>query len=350
MNSIDENSEIPFHKLVDALLDVETHFHPRFLYRLSDLEPLELDILEETWQRVPLWRRQELMRDLEHLGSVNDLLSFEVLGRYAVRDEDPQVRNLAVGILREFEGRDLVPIFLNLMESDSDVDVRASAAAALGRFVYLCEIDKLSDETQAEIENRLLQLIQSDEVLEVRRRALESMGYSGHPEVPGLINTAFSSGEKAWKASALLAMGRSVDERWEEPVMEMLDSKFPSLRAEAVRAAGELELNESAPRLLELLDDSDEAVRRASIWSLSQIGGEGVREALEDSLLEAEIEEEIKLLESALDNLSFTEDTRSFSLFDFSGDEVEDEFLDLLESGEDYPGFDIEANNEEAHD
>jgi hypothetical protein len=350
MNSIADNSEIPFHKLVDALLDVETHFHPRYLYRLSDLEPDELDMLEEIWQRVPLWRRQELMKDLEHLGSLNDLLSFEAVGRHAIRDEDPQVRNFAVGVLREFETRDLVPLFLNLMESDSDVDVRASAASALGRFVYLCEIDKLSDETRVEIENRLLRLIQSNEVSKVRRRALESLGYSGHPEVPGLISTAFSSGKKAWMASALLAMGRSVDERWEEQVTQMLDNKFPSLRVEAARASGELELKDAAPRLLELLDDSDEGVRRASMWSLSQIGGEGVREALEELLVEAEEEEEIRLLETALDNLSFTEGTQSFSLFDFPVDEVEDELLDILEYDEDYPGFDIEADNEELQD
>lgn len=347
MNSIADNSEIPFQKLLEALLDVETHFHPRYLYRMSDLEPDELDQLARNWNRVPLWRRQALMKDLRHLGSVNHVLSFEALGRYAVRDEDPQVRNLAVGVLREFEARDLVPLFLNLMESDSDVDVRASAVSALGRFVYLGEIDKLSDETQVEIENRLLRLIESDEPPKVRRCALESMGYSGRPEVPGLINDAFTTGEKDWMASALLAMGRSIDERWEEPVMQMLDNKFPSLRAEAARAAGELELKEAVPRLIELLDDSDEAVRRASMWSLSQIGGEGVREAMEELLVEVDEEEEIKLLESALDNLSFTEDTQSFTLFDFSGDDIEDKLLDILEDDEDYLGPDIEENNEE---
>lgn len=350
MNSIADNSEIPFQKLVDALLDVETHFHPRYLYRLSDLEPHELDMLEGIWHQVPLWRRQALMTDLKHLGSTNHLLSFEALGRSAVRDEDPQVRNLAVGILREFEARDLMSLFLNLVESDNDVDVRASAATALGRFVYLGEIDKLSDETQVELENRLLGLVESDEDSKVRRCALESVGYSSRPEIPGLINAAFASGEKDWMASALIAMGRSIDERWKDQVLEMLDSMFPLLRAEAARATGELELIEAAPRLLELLDDSDEAVRRASMWSLSQIGGEGVREALEELLVEAEEEEEIKLLESALDNLSFTEDMQSFSLFDFSGIDIEDDLLDILEDDEDYPGFDIEANNEETQD
>jgi len=51
----------------------------------------------------------------------------------------------------------------------------------------------------------------------------------------------------------------------------MLDSPLPSLRAEAARAAGELEIGAAASRLLELLDDPDEATRLASIWSLSQL-------------------------------------------------------------------------------
>jgi HEAT repeat protein len=88
------------------------------------------------------------------------------------------------------------------------------------------------------------------------------------------------------------------------------------VRAEAVRAAGELEISEAVPNLLELLDDSNEAVRSAAIWSLSQIGGEGVRERLEQLQEETEDEEEADFIESALDNLAFTEEFQLYSLFD----------------------------------
>lgn len=346
MNSATDYSEIPFRQLIEALLDTESHLHPRFLYRLSDLEPEELEQLKLSWQQVPLWRRQSLMKDLEQLGSVNNLLSFEAIGRHAVEDADPQVRNLAVKILWEFEANDLVPIFLNLVESDTDIEVRASATSALGRFVYLGEVDKLSHKTQRTVEDHLIHWIESNEPDEIRRRALESIGYSSRSEVPGLIEKAYTSGEREWIESALLAMGRSVDERWENQVMEMLDSKYPSLRAEAARAAGELELKEAIPRLLELLDDSDEDVRKATIWSLSQIGGEGVREAFEELLAQAGADDEIDLLESALDNLSFTEDFQLFSLFDFSEEDIESEILDLM-GEEDYLEFDTDDDDED---
>jgi HEAT repeat protein len=349
MNSGTDYSEIPFRQLIEALLDAESHLHPRFLYRLSDLEHDDLEQLKLAWQQVPLWRRQALMKDLEQLGSVNDLLSFEAIGRHAVQDADPQVRNLAVRILWEFEANDLVPVFLNLVETDTDIEVRASAASALGRFVYLGEVDKLLPQTQRRIEDQLIQWIESNQPDEIRRRALESIGYSSRPEVSGLIEKAYTSGEREWIESALLAMGRSVDERWESQVIEMLDSKFPSLRAEAARAAGELEMKEAIPRLLELLDDSDEGVREATIWSLSQIGGEGIREAFEELLEQAEAEEEVDLLETALDNLSFTEDFQLFSLFDFSEEDIESEILDLMDEG-DYLEFDIDADDEDMRD
>lgn len=343
-------SEIPFQKLLDALLNVDTPFHPRYLYRLSDLEPDELNELKKNWHQVPLWRRQELMRDLEHLGSVNDLLSFEAIGRYAVKDEDPQVRNMAVRILWEFEDKELAPLFLSIMETDSNTEVRASAAVALGRFVYLGEIDQLPREMRRDIEDRLLETIESEDPPTVRRSALQSVSYSGRPEVPGLIDKAFRSGEKKWMETALLAMGRSSDERWEPEVTEMLDSKYPALRAEAARAAGELEMEDALQRLLELLDDSDDDVRRAAIWSLSQIGGEGVREALEELLEKADEDKEASLLESALDNLSFTEDFQLFSLFDYSHNDIESEIIDFADKDGDYLAFDIADDDEEAQD
>ena len=84
--------------------------------------------------------------------------------------------------------------------------------------------------------------------------------------------------------------------------------------AEAARAAGELEIKQTAQQLIELLDDADNKVRSASIWALSQIGGEGVRQSLERLLEQAEDYEDIDLLEAALDNLAFTEDIELFPI------------------------------------
>lgn len=340
-----DKPEIPFASVLKALLDLETPFPPRFLYRLSDLDALEVAQLKETWSQLPLWRRQALMEDLEELGGADDLLSFEALARYALEDEDARVRQLAVQVLWEFDTADLVPVFLGLLEGDADERVRAAAATALGRFVYLGEIEELPREKLQMVEDRLLGVIQGDRVELVRRRALESIGYSGRAEVPPLIEAAFTSGDNEWIATSLLAMGRSADERWEGMVLSMLDHRLPALRAEAARAAGELEIFDATPMLIELTEDSNEDVRSAAVWALSQIGGEGVREALEKLLMRAEEDSELDFIETALDNLAFTEGLQPFSLFDFPKEDYESAMLDLLDDEDGLLDFDEDDDN-----
>jgi HEAT repeat protein len=316
--------EIPFSEVVAALLDADNPLPPKFLYRLSDLTPEDLDRLESAWPDIPAWRRKALMEDVEALGEDDTLLSFEAVGRFAIRDEDPQVRLPAVRTLWEFEEPDLATIFLNMTRHEPDAAVRAAAVSGLGRFIYAGEIDELAPELLRAIENRLLEIEGSDEPTLVRRRALEALGFSSRDEVPALIETAYASGEKDWIASALFAMGRSANEVWQPQVLAMLDNPLPALRSEAARAAGELEISASVPRLLDLIDDPDPETRRASIWSLSQIGGEGVRDTLENLYENSEDEDDVDLLEEALDNLAFTEDMQLMPLFDFPEDEIEE--------------------------
>ena len=111
--------------------------------------------------------------------------------------------------------------------------------------------------------------------------------------------------------------------------MEKLESDFPIIRCESARAAGELEIREAIPYLLDLLDDPDEDIRLTSIWALSQIGGEGVHERMEQMLDEAETSEHQDYLELALDNLEFNEEMRLFPLIDFPEGENEDLLEDL---------------------
>jgi HEAT repeat protein len=322
-------AEIPFQKLVDALLDVENPLNPRYLYRLSDLEEPELELLRIAWPKIPIWRRQALLEDIEELNESDLLLSFESLGRFALQDEDAKIRLLAVHILWEFEEKSLIPVFMRLMTTDQDSEVRAAAASALGRYVYAGEIEELPRATLQSIETALLEVTNGNDAPEVRRSALEALGYSSRDEVQPLVEKAFASDDKYWKASALFAMGRSANQQWQPTVLAMLQSNLPILRSEAARAAGELEISAAVPYLLELLDDPDDNTRQASMWSLSQIGGEGVRDALQALYDETDNEQELELLESALDNLTFNEDLQLIPMFDFP--EAEDDEEDWYE-------------------
>jgi len=213
------------------------------------------------------------------------------------------------------------------MVSDEAAEARAAAASALGMYIYLGEVEELPEKLLHHIEDNLLKVTQGNDVPLVRRRALESLGYSSRQEVLPLIQNAYASGKVDWLETALFAMGRSANKRWAKPVLEMLNSDTTSIRFEAARAAGELELTEATESLLELLQNEDMDMRMAAAWSLSQIGGGGVREVLEEMLEEAENEDEIELLEDALDNLTFTEEVQLFDLIDIPDEELEEEDL-----------------------
>ncbi len=317
---------IAIEALIEALLDEEHIFPARYLYRLSDLPPEDLRAIGEIWPRVALERRRGLLDDLQALAERDLLLSFEGIGRLALEDADPVVRFGGVQALTASEctAPDLVEIYLALVENDPDANVQAVAAEALSAFVYAGEVDKLPSALLTLLEERLLAVMQKETHPEVRRRTLEALGFSSRPEVPGLILEAIQNPAEDWQASALFAMGRSADEAWEPHVLPMLSSASPVLRAEAARAAGELELKKARRLLIDLTEDRDPEVRSAALWSLSQIGGRGVREVLRANLEAAVDDEEIRFLEDALDNLTFTEGGDVFNLLDISAEELAD--------------------------
>jgi HEAT repeat protein len=136
-------------------------------------------------------------------------------------------------------------------------------------------------------------------------------------------------------ASALLAVSRSFDPRYQEQVLVSLNHEDSQVRLLAVQAAGELELKTARLPLLTMLDEEDDdEVLEAVIWSLSQIGGEDVRDYLQ-ALLDAAIDDDhIEFIEEALANLSFTEDMEGFDLMAYDPDDDDDLIeLDDLSAG-----------------
>jgi HEAT repeat protein len=183
------------------------------------------------------------------------------------------------------------------------------------------EVEDISPKKLWQVEECLLNLISGTDTTLVRRRALEALGYSSRKEVVGLIEKAYTSPDLDWLVSALFAMGRSANSHWKPNVLKMLTHEHPPVRAEAASAAGELEIKAAVPQLLKLLKDDDIDVRMASIWALSQIGGAGVRPALEALLETTEDDDEANQIDNALENLEFTEEMNDLSLLDIPEDE-----------------------------
>jgi HEAT repeat protein len=108
----------------------------------------------------------------------------------------------------------------------------------------------------------------------------------------------------------------------------------------AARAAGEIEISDAKERLIELLDDDNDEVRMAAAWSLSQVGGEGVQEALDMMLAETEDSEQADFIESAIDNLIFNQSVQFYGIMDYpqGKDDLDDDVYDFNEdyNAEDY--------------
>jgi len=312
--------DVSFDKVIAALLDTEHMFSPVHLHRFSDLQPVDFTKLKGIWEQIDADRRLALVEDLENLAEADTLVSFDELSKFALDDSDPRVREVAIRLLWESEDNSLINRFLNMVDNDPDGKVRSAAATALGQFVYYGELEEIPERDLHHIEEKLLALTtdQSKEKL-LRRRALESLGYSSRPEVKNLIREAYHSNDTEWLVSAIFAMGRSANASWIPFVLDMLDSENDEVLYEAVRAAGELEAPKARKPILQIVKSQPEGsqIRLAGIWSLSKIGGHKVRDTLEEMLEESEDDEEIDILEDALENLQFTEGLPKFGILDY---------------------------------
>lgn len=311
-------------QLLDVLRDESQPIPSSRLLELSDLDAQQLEILTGAWHDLSDERRREILHTLGRLADVNFSLIFEPINRFAILDPDPEVRRTAIDNLWECDDQDLALPLLTALTSDPDAQVRAAAAKALGHFTYLGELDQLPHDLLITISDRLLQVIADDEDQTVRRHTLASLGYSSRTEVPAVIQQAFGSGIEEMQQAALLAMGRSANQMWADLVLSQLHNPAPPLRAEAARAAGELEIRDATNDLVDLLADVEASVRLAAAWGLGQLGGPEATAALSDVLTSTENPEEAAIIQDAIDHCAFVDGTQDFLLFDF--DDPEDLF------------------------
>lgn len=329
--------KIDFSQLLSALADQNQPFPSKLLPRFSDLSRHDIKEIEKVWPQLDTKRKVSVLEDLEDLAEDDMLVNFDDFAMAILSDPDPMVRVIAIRLLSECERPALVTCLTDLMIEDSNDAVRAAAASNLGRFVLLGELDSIPETLKiANIQN-LLDVVNGHDLPQVRRRALESLGYSCHPAVPELLQKAYDSKDILWVASALYAMGRSADDRWIKHVMKKIDSPDLEVQYEAIRAAGELEIRAAKEIFFDMLDDEVEGqdIRFAIVWSLSQLGGDDSKQKLEQLLDESEDADEINLLERALENIELSgEVVEGLDLMDFDLPGAKEEHADSIDEDE----------------
>ncbi len=273
-----------FEEHLARLGDLERPIAHAELKALSDLGPEMLKAFWTAWRHFPAERRLAIVRELDELAEDNVDLDFRAVFRACLSDPDGEVRAAAVNGLWEDESLATMNRFIAMLDDEAGV-ARAAATIALARFAYRCQIGDLSAAEGTRLLAVLLRTATDPEQpLEVRRRAVESLGYfASSKEAQVEIGRAYAHSDLAMRESALLAMGRSMRPTWLPYIERELKSPSPALRYEAARAVGELaeEGRSLLPALLPLVDDEDTEISLAAIWALGQVGGPSARRVLE---------------------------------------------------------------------
>ncbi len=249
---------------------------------LAGLSVAEQERLAQAWPQLPPTARRQLLAALIELAEDDFALDFRAVFTLALADPDGRVRATAINGLWEEQDVRLISQLGRFLLEDEVEEVRLAAAQALANFILLGELQKIPPLFFEKAYQFLLTAHRNPaETLEVRRRALESLAYAGQPEVSALIQAAYQDPAEKMRISALFAMGRSADRRWNATVTQHLASANPAMRYEAVRACGELAIREALPELIELIQDVDVEIQQTALWAVGQIGGERAHRTLQ---------------------------------------------------------------------
>ena len=321
-------SEITFNSVLETLLTPKKDIPQAHLHYDSDLDPKSMRLFLDAWKNVPVDRKTLLLDKLTAYLDEDTIVSYEDIGKALLDDPEAEVRARAFSLLSESDDPRLVDKFVEIFQGDTDLAPRLKAANLLGKFVLLGELEELNEKHLRKIEEALLSIIRSDENPALRRAAVEAFGYSGREDAVAIIESAFEREDPLWVSSALRAMGRAHDNRWDDSVVSKLLDADPRVRFAAAEAAGELSIEEAGPILLKMLEDEeeDDNVTMAAIWALSQIGGEDARAYILNMLDNTDDEDVAEFLEDALDNLDFNEQLNRFDMLSLDEDDDLSEF------------------------
>lgn len=300
------------------------------LYLLSDLAGRKLGDVCVAFDAYPLHQRRRLVQALVQLAEASFQVNFDAIFRHCLGDPDEEVRAAAIDGLWENEDVALVGPLLSMLRSDPSAQVRAAAASGLGRYVLAGELEQLDPPIQARITAELLTSIHlAGEEIEVRRRAIESLAYACTPEVLETLETAYYHEDEQMRLSTIVGMGRTCDRRWMRIVLPELESSSAAMRYEAALACGGLMLREAVPTLTGLLDDADQQVRDAAIWSLGQVSGDQAKQVLLAALEDAD-DDTRTAIEESLAEQALLEGDLDLTLHELAKDSDDDPVDDPL--------------------
>jgi hypothetical protein len=280
------------------------------------------------WEILYLPLRRKLISELKDIAEVDFAVDFVDVFMLGLFSDDPEICVSAIDGLAECEDIRILPRLFELMQQFDSEHLQISAINLLGSFVLLGELNKIHEAKFAAVVEKLLAKYHEHNTSDyVKIKVLESLAYTSSWEVPTLIQQTYDrySSDDERLSSIIFSMGRSADKRWAKAVIKELNNPNPSIRLQATRACGELQLKEVISELIELTDDVDIEIQEMAIWALGQVGGSRARKTL-NTFTNSENEALSAAAQSAIDELDFFENGLSSFLgppseFDGEGEE-----------------------------
>jgi HEAT repeat protein len=206
--------------------------------------------------------------------------------RSLLDDADAEVRAEAIACLWNDPDPKWIDILMGKATEDVHAEVRAHAISALGRYVFEGEAATFEDwdkhdiaitpQDYVRVSDFLFRIAQDpEEPTEARRYAIEALAFRGEdPDVLDLIEWAYLHRDRRLKVSAIFSMARNGDPKWTDYILAELHSEDPEIQYEAVRAAGELGLQEATEALIEIARSKSirKPLRLLAIYALGETG------------------------------------------------------------------------------
>jgi HEAT repeat protein len=273
----------------------------------SDLSREDVAELRPRWPLIPGDLREDLLERAAALAEDNVDLDFTGLVHVALNDESAEIRRRAIEAAWESRDRETARLLANLLANDDDESVRAAAATGLEPFVLAAELGEANPEVGDAVVNALRAAWgRPGESIDVRARAVESLGARSLPWVETLISDAYYSDDERLRMAAIRAMGQSAQERWLEYLEETAVSDDPAVRYETAVSLGVIGSEDGIDMLADMLADEDPEVVNAAVTALGQVGGEDAIDHL-TNLLE-QVEEPLReAIEAAIDAAKYAD-------------------------------------------
>lgn len=295
----------------------------------SDISDDNLNNLKAIWTEVSDDTKDSLFEGLYLVYNEDMLVDFSAMGDFGLNDANPNVRRFALGLMIECRKSSFLKKVIDIANNDPDIDVRQSAIETLGQFAIDMETKTIPGKEGKKI-LAVLEALNQDPDEKIRLRTMEALAYLDHPLAADLIKSALVSTKEENVIAGLRAVQHSLNKKWADRIVDLIDHPNPDIQAEAIKAAGLIQSRKTIKPILNLLtnfDGLDSDVLDAAILAISLIGGTQVREIIE------ELEE------------VFADETEMTDLFDEAKDNLD--LYDFIQKNSDDPEFKAFMESEE---